>query len=500
MNSTARIFGLFLAGFCNLAADFSAPEPADGFSTLEPAAGFSAPEPAAAPLGRRSELRLVTEGLGHLDGSIDYRQLVFDETRGRFVPLGQAAHNPLGHPFSHQAAPEDPSFQPLIVKQAVRWETAAPINFRWTRKLRKHRKEITEVLDKFVDKRTGHPGVPKTDGPLGNKKVGIKQLEDPIENRDQKNFSGTNDMVRTDDNQTFFGVPEDVVIRSLRMDRVECTFGKKTIRCTRRTVEGDIHFSSKEKEPSEPNGVARVGFFEDLSLFQRQVFITWAVKSIHGQDSDAWAHHITGTRDEITPAALKKKSSRTNQESRDYDNALYSVTPQAAPERTRGPKGPRLLPMPGAVIDIGPLEPTFDSTMSLRENIFRQEAFFVTDLAAPDSKNRMTLQIFNGNSTKREDRIISVAGFSVDRIIKFNDGSEGLRDYLLSNVAIGGAGSYKKLKDFVMQNGEAAIVNGISWDHVVDVTAKLKVGAQSVKGQYKLALNEDPVSSNPRRQ
>ena len=255
---------------------------------------------AAAPQ-QEMVFKLATERSMSIDGAVSARTTIYDEVQRRWVPLQEATHNPFaaapGAELIRASADELP-YQRLLVQQTVRTQKAGQRAQPWTPLLKSWLPWITTTMNRYFDRRRGNPRIPQMDGPQGNKQVAWKQLAvgREKEESDQMNFNGRHDLTLLNNNDNMFGrgtaeVPNPVV-SGVRLDTISCVINQGTgIECERRNTEGDVHFATRQ---ILANGSVWPGFFEDLTINRRRVFLLSQLLFIVGHDPDLWVHDYNG--------------------------------------------------------------------------------------------------------------------------------------------------------------------------------------------------------------
>lgn len=423
------------------------------------------------------QYRLVEEALGSVDGTIELRSHLLTLRDGRWIEV--EGERPM------LRARDDLPYQDLLVQNMHRWRNSANVVLSWTREMKKYLKEVETFLNKLVNRRRGHPSIPKYSGPKRKAKfrVGVKILDTPEQTKRQKNFSDTNDLTKTDDNRFFHGERKDIVSRTVRMTTYFCSPARGSGPaptavdqiCDRHITEGDIHFSTRNEDQD------RLDFFEDVTKFNRQRQLVFSGKFLHGQDSSAWAHHFLGTWDEVSQKALRRNTSRSNKESRSIDKALYTASrSNNGPARIK----PVLLPSRDTVIYLNDLRPEFDDRQTFSANAFARKALVYTSLGGFNNKKRMQLDIkdagrFDPESPEerslRPGPVVRVRGFTIDRNVTFSDGvTTGIETHLMSRVSIGDEDAFDDLARFMCRNGRSTTVNGVGYDFVRRIRVIIK--------------------------
>ena len=121
----------------------------------------------------------AVESLGHADGTISYRHLVYDRQTDRFTAVA-----PEDIQTTHET---QANFQRLLVRQSSKWTRSTTQAFRWAEKivaafpsgqvLKQNRGRIRQVM-KLIHQRKGHVSMPRFS--LTNKKLAIRDIADPV--------------------------------------------------------------------------------------------------------------------------------------------------------------------------------------------------------------------------------------------------------------------------------------------------------------------------------
>ena len=369
---------------------------------------FIAPE-----LSAQSEQELIyaVESLSHTDGTFSYRRLIYDRQTGQFSPV--EVHD--ASPVARQAEELPPNFmfQPLLVQQSSRWAWPAAKTFNVAEdaptnaRVLMTNKPLVRAMMNLVHVRRGSLRIPKY--VLGNQTIAVQEIADPVREVQQFNFDNRNVIARTADNRLFQLDPPGVSSRAIRFESGNCALDGGVYRCQLFLRECDIYVKARTMEDA--------GFFEDFPVARQRRDLAGHYKFCQGHNFNTWGHDLSGQRNrEVVRKTFDRNNSLVWNGERAEDKLLYGDPGVAA--TAPQPQAPTLHPPTDSVIDLGFVKPpVIDLTRSERENLFGYKAIALTNLKGFSRGKDLRLQVFRGDSTRLQDRILGpLRGASIDRV------------------------------------------------------------------------------------